>query len=163
MYNYQKGNYLAMCQEFDRTDWEVLLCNNSIDVNWISFKEKVTSVIDKCIPRVVKKPPSKKSPRWTSTIAKTIKQKYQLYSTFQHTHSSSDYDTYAFKRDEVESVVRAAQATYKQQSIDKFRANPKALYGYMRGEISLSQSRKLVNLLHLMVHLRLVMEKQLKF
>ena len=96
----------------------------------------MTSVKDKYIPRVVKKLLSNKLPRWTSTTVKAIKQKHQLLSTFQLTvtHSSSDYDAYAFNRNEVKSVVRVAQATYEQQLIDKFRANPKALYRYMRNK-----------------------------
>ena len=39
--------------------------------------------------------------------------------------------TLAFKCNEVKSMARAAQATYEQQLIDKYRANPKALYEYM--------------------------------
>jgi len=139
MYNYWKGNYPAMCQELDTIDWEVLFCNNPIDVNWVFFKEKVTAVIDKCIPKVVKKPPSNKPPWWSGAIAKAIKRKHQLYSTFQHTHSGSDYDAYAFKRNEVKSMVRAAQATYERQLIDKFSANPKALYGYVRDKSKCKQ------------------------
>ena len=42
-------------------------------------------------------------------------------------------------------MVRAAQATYEQQLINKFRANPKALYGYMRYKSKSKQ--KVVNLL----------------
>lgn len=70
-----------MCQELDRTDWESLLCNESIDVNWDSFKKKLTT--DKYVPNVVRKPPSNKPLWWTGTIAKANKQKHQLYSTFQ--------------------------------------------------------------------------------
>ena len=43
-FNYWKGRYLAMYQEFDRIDWELLLSNHSIDFNRDLFKEKVASV-----------------------------------------------------------------------------------------------------------------------
>ena len=49
-YNYWKGNYLAMCEEFNEINWDLLLSNDTIDITWNLFKEKVTSVVDKYVP-----------------------------------------------------------------------------------------------------------------
>jgi len=38
---------------------------------------------------------------------------------------------------EIKSMIKAAQAKHDQQLIDKFNANPKALYGYMRDMLGL--------------------------
>ena len=57
-YNYWKGNYLAMCKEFNEINWDLLLSNDTIDINWNLFKEKVTSDVDKYVPKVAKKIPS---------------------------------------------------------------------------------------------------------
>ena len=80
--------------------------------------------------KLLKKIPLNKLPWWSSSLAKAIKQKRQLYSTFKYTHQPSDYAAYTIKRKKVKSMARAAQAKYDQQLIDKFHANPKALYGY---------------------------------
>ena len=131
-YKYWKGNYAAISEEFNETDWDLLFSNDDIEINWRLFKEKIISVADKYIPRVTKRTPSNKPPWWTSSLAKAIKQKQELYSTFKFTHLSSDYKAYTIKRNKVKSMTRAAQAKYDQKLIDKFHDNPKALYGYMR-------------------------------
>ena len=82
--------------------------------------------------QLFKKIPSNKPSWWSSSLAKAIKQKQQLYSTFKCTHLPSDYAAYTITRNKVKSLIRAAQAKPDQQFIDKFNANPKALYGYMR-------------------------------
>ena len=137
VYNYWKGNYLVMCQELDEVDWESLFSNNSIDENWNLFKEEVASVVSKYVPMISKKVPTNKPPWWTRRLAKAIKQKQQLYSTFRHTHSPLDYVAYTHKRKEVKSQIRSEQAKYDQQLIDRFHTNPKALYGYMRNKSGL--------------------------
>ena len=131
-YNYWKGNYTAISEEFSETDWDMLLSNDDIEINWELFKEKVISVADKHIPRVAKRTSSNKPPWWTSPLAKVIKQKQQLYSTFKVTRLSSDYKAYTIKRNKVKSMIRAAQAKHDQKLIDKFHDNPKALYGFKR-------------------------------
>jgi len=121
-----------MSEEFSGTDWDLLFSNDDIEINWKLFKEKVTSVADKYIPRVAKRTPSNKPPWWSNSLAKVIKQKQQLHSTFKFTHLSSDYKAYTIKWNKVKSMIRAAQAKHDQNLIDKFHNNPKALYGYMR-------------------------------
>jgi len=110
-YNYRKGNYTAMSKEFGGTDWDLLFSN---EINHKLFKEKVTSVADKYIPRVAKRTLSNKPPWWSSSLAKVIKQKKQLYSTFKFTHLSSDYKAYTIKRNKVKSMIRAAQGKHDQ-------------------------------------------------
>ena len=53
-YNYWKGSYTAISEKFNGTDWDLLLSNNDIEINSKLFKEKVTSIADKYIPRVAK-------------------------------------------------------------------------------------------------------------
>ena len=95
------------------------------------------SVVSRHVPTISKKVPTNKPPWWTNRLAKAIKQKQQLYSTFRHTHLSADYVAYAHKRNEVKSLIRSAQAKYDQHLIDKLHINPKALYGYMRNKSGL--------------------------
>ena len=114
MYNYWKGNYSLMCQDLDEIDWESLFNNNSIDENWNLFKKEVAIVVSKHVPKTTKKAPTNKPPWWTNNLAKAIKQKQQLYSTFKHTLLPSDYVAYAHKRNEVKSQIRCAQAKYDQ-------------------------------------------------
>jgi len=45
---------------------------------------------------------------------------------------------YTIERNKVKSMIRAAQAKHDQQLIDRFNANPKALYGYMRDKSGLN-------------------------
>ena len=94
-YNFWRGNYSVMCQELDEIDWESLFSNNPIDENWNLFKEEVASAVSKHVPTISRKVPTNKPPWRTNRLAKAIKQKQQLFSTFRHTHLSSDYVVYA--------------------------------------------------------------------
>jgi len=51
-----------MSEEFGGTDWDLLFSNDDIEINWKFFKEKVTSVAGKYIPRVATMNPSNKLP-----------------------------------------------------------------------------------------------------
>ena len=44
-----------MSEEFNEIDWELLFSSDNIELNWSLFKEKVTSAMDKYIPKVTKK------------------------------------------------------------------------------------------------------------
>ena len=123
-----------MCQELVEIDWESLFSNKFIDKNWNLFKGEVLSVVSRHVPTISKKVPTNKPPWWTNRLAKAIKQKQQLYSTFRHTHLSADYVAYAHKRNEVKSLIRSAQAKYDQHLIDKLHTNPKALYAWIHEE-----------------------------
>ena len=61
-YNYWKGNYLAMREEFNEIYWDLLLSNDTNDIDWNLFEEKVTSVVDKYVTKVALKNPSNKPP-----------------------------------------------------------------------------------------------------
>ena len=45
-YNYWKGNYTTIFEKFNGANWDLLLSNDDIEINWKPFKEKVTSVAD---------------------------------------------------------------------------------------------------------------------
>jgi len=51
-YNYWKGNYTAISEEFNETGWNLLLSNDDIEINWELLKEKVIFVANKYSPRV---------------------------------------------------------------------------------------------------------------
>ena len=52
-YNFWKGNYPAMCEEFDIIDWDSLLQNDSLDTNWKLFKHRVLTVANKFIQKLL--------------------------------------------------------------------------------------------------------------
>ena len=93
-YNYWKGDYFAMCEELNEIDWDMLFSNDAIYNNWNAFKDRVTSIVEKHVPTVVTKTPSNEPSWWSSSLAKAIKQKQQMYSTFKCTHLPSDYAAY---------------------------------------------------------------------
>ena len=55
-----KADYLSINNELD---WDAVLCNESIDANWESFKNILLTVSTKFTPKAVKKPYSNK-PSW---------------------------------------------------------------------------------------------------
>ena len=80
-----------------------------------------------------------KPPWWTNRLAKTIEQKQPLYSTFRHTHLSSDYAAYSQLpvKNEIKSQIRSAQAKYNKQLIDNLQTDPIPLFEFIRNKSSL--------------------------
>jgi len=130
--NFWKGNYLAICEEPDKVDWNNVLQNNCIDTNWDLFKNRVLTIANKHIPKVRKKPESNKPPWWSKSLSKVVKEKQNLYLQYKFTLSQVDYAKYTSKRNQVKHMIRSAQAQYDESLIQKLSSNPNALYGYVR-------------------------------
>ena len=130
--NFWKGNYLAICEELDKVDWNNVLQNNCIDTNWDLFKNRVLTIANKHIPKVRKKPESNKPPWWSKSLSKVVKEKQNLYLQYKFTLSQVDYAKYTSKRNQVKHMIRSAQVQYDESLIQKLSSNPNALYGYVR-------------------------------
>ena len=73
-----------------------------------------------------------KPPWWSSQLTKAIKEKQNLYSQCKFTRSPLDYAKYVSKRNNVKFSIRSAKVKHDESLIQKFKSNPKALYGYVR-------------------------------
>jgi len=111
-YNYWKGNYLAIREELDNTDWDNLLLHDSIETNWNLFKNLILSLPDKFVPKATKKVVTNKPPWWSNHLSKAIKGKQYLYSQFRFSQSLLDYAKYASQRNQVKFMIRSAKVKY---------------------------------------------------
>jgi len=75
-----EADYLSINKELNEVNWDAVLCDESIDTNWESFKNILLTVSTKFTPKTVKKPYSNKPSWWTTQISKVVKEKHQLYS-----------------------------------------------------------------------------------
>ena len=133
-YNYWKGNYLAMCEELDNIDWDDLLQHDSIETNWDLFKNLMLSLLDKYVPKVVKKVNTNKPPWWSSRLSKAVRDKQYLYSHFKFTKSPLDYSKYTSQRNHVKYLIRSAKVKHDELMMQRFKSNPKMLYSYVRSK-----------------------------
>ena len=135
-----KADYEAINSELDKVHWDTLLCEESVDDNWKSFKSIVSAISSKYTPKVTKKCIYNK-PRWWSTqISKAVKEKQHLFLQYRFTRSEADYASYALKRNQVKSLITSAKVQHDKLLIQNLTSNPKALYGYVRDKSKVKTS-----------------------
>ena len=123
-----------MCEELDNIDWDDLLQHDSIETNWDLFKNLMLSLLDKYVPKVVKKVNTNKPPWWSSRLSKAVRDKQYLYSHFKFTKSPLDYSKYTSQRNHVKYLIRSAKVKHDELMMQRFKSNPKMLYSYVRSK-----------------------------
>jgi len=114
-------------------NWLEMMSSDSIQDNWDNFKHLLRDAISHYVPTSV--PKLNKSPPWLSkSLSRTINAKHAAFSRYRKFKTHSDYVNYKAKRNEVKTKIRAAQLSYEQSLLDKFRSNPKAFYSYIKSK-----------------------------
>ena len=115
-------------------NWDLLFAGNDISLNWNIFQDKIFEGCQKFIP--ISSVLHKKSTLlwWIKSLAKSIQKKRSLYIKYWATRSKTDYQNYTFQCNLVKTRVCSAQMVYEEQLIKKFKANPKALYAYIKAK-----------------------------
>jgi len=115
-YNYRKANFISIRNELSLVEWDTLLCDDSIDINWSAFKSTVNKISHKHTPKTTKRVTTNKPPWWSTQISKAIKEKHYLHSIFKSTCLDADYAAYATKRNQVKYMISAAKAHHEKTS-----------------------------------------------
>jgi len=139
-YNYRKANYISIRNELSLVDWDTLLCDDSIDINWSTFKNTVDRIFSKYTPKTTKRAATNKPPWWSTQIGKAIKEKRNLHYVSKSIHLDADYAAYASKRNQVKYMIISAKAHHEKTSIQNLTTNPKALYGYVKSRSKIRTS-----------------------
>ena len=80
IYNYFKGNYVAMNNYFDDIDWNTIFEDNNINENYNIFVDYISSAVKNFIPKTNPHVKTKNTPQWwTKSLSKAIKLKHSLF------------------------------------------------------------------------------------
>jgi len=94
-FNYWKGDYEAITQELDQTDWDSELNSKDTDEMWELIKNKIHELCLKHVPLKVHGTKSKRKNSWLSKATlKVIKQREAAWKRYRIFDSNSNFSEY---------------------------------------------------------------------
>ena len=120
--DYKNANFNGMRDQLDRIEWESYFGDSNTEESWQSFKAKVSTLIEECIPKKLRRNNSK--PLWMQrNVMRVIRRKRRLW---KHYTLSQDYQSYlAYQRVQktAKSIVKKAKKNFER----KLAANAKKI------------------------------------
>lgn len=136
IYNYFKGNYVAMNNYFDGIDWSIIFQDDNTHENYNIFLEYILSAVENFIPKTNPHVKTKNTLQWwTKSLSKAIKLKHSFFPNGSILNSPLIIkDTYATQCNLVKAKVRSAQVKFEETLIQHAQTKPKLLYGYIKAK-----------------------------
>ena len=130
-FHFTKGNYEAIRQELDGTDWESILRNETVENQWTIFKKKINQLSELHIPK--KKNNRKNSTPWCNKeLKRELKRKNTEFHKFRRSGSQVDYSAYVRQRNATCNLNQSLRKKYERKLMDEYKTNPKQFYAYAR-------------------------------
>ena len=103
-----------------------------IEEAWGEIKEKITSGMNKHIPKVKVKENQDIKPVWMNNkVMRKIKKKYHAYKRFLITKQGREYENYIRKRNESAREIRKAKRKHEENIARESRENPTKFWKYV--------------------------------
>ncbi|XP_060561750.1 uncharacterized protein LOC132721460 [Ruditapes philippinarum] len=119
VYNYKKADWQKLkdlTNEF-KSDYLAKYQNNSVDTNWVNFKDTLFRNMDKCIP--TKKLKNKQDIPWLHKDTKRmLRKKKRLYKRARKTKSSEDYEEFKLFRVKARNKLHSDYHKYLNNLLD---------------------------------------------
>ena len=133
---YSKGDYEGFRAEMTQYDWVKDMEGKSSGECWQLFEERVTSGIDKFIPKRSVNYAKPGRPLWMNSDAlKKVKKKTESYKRYVETREGKEYLEYAKARNQARWECRKAKRDFEKQLAREAKTNPKAFYNYANSKL----------------------------
>ena len=128
--DYSKADFDEIRKILGQINWSEELIGEDTEGSWNKFKEKLTNVINKCIPK--KKRRYSNRPMWMKqNIMRIIRKKHRQWKWYCTTKDYAAYQAYQKTNKLVSKAVRKAKRTLEKNLAKNIKSNPKAFYRYM--------------------------------
>ena len=134
-FNFKKGAYELMRQDFQKICWDRL---ESMDVEecWQYIKTNILNSMEKHIPKIKNNLNKRIKPSWLDKKAlRSIKKKHKLYKHFLKTKSGLDYLKYIKIRNECNGTIRRAKREYEKLIAKRSKSDPKMFWKYVNEKL----------------------------
>lgn len=131
IYNFHKMNIETMNQKFAEIDWPLILENNlSVDEMTHAFYQKIYSIIDSEVPKIVIQNSS--FPPWFDTALKqAVTLKKQLHCKFKESPSEFTYSKFSAQRALCKRLTQTKYQSYLDKIENEIKINPKKFWNYV--------------------------------
>ena len=97
IYNYKKANWVALNCDLSRIDWEYILSYTDVHNAWQIFKDKLTYLCNRHIPKITVKE-SYQLPWYDADVFRLNKKKEHYRKMFKQSKSQDHYNKYSSLR-----------------------------------------------------------------
>jgi hypothetical protein len=127
---YPRGDYEAMRQELESTNWTTLTqCNNDVNKIYEIVTEKILSLQSRYVPKKeVRTDKPKLAPGITAEDAKHIKKKHRSWQRFMETRDDKKHREYTRARNKVKAITRKAKRRHEEEIARNAKANPRRFW-----------------------------------
>ena len=136
-YDFKKGDYLSINEEFSALDWNSILDTQSDNIDNMvdSFYGAVYSVCDKYIPKKTIKPKSNTYPHWfSSELIEIIQDKKRIHRLYKRFDLESDYVKFVVLRARCKKLTRICYLEYLKKVEQNITENIKGFWNHVNLE-----------------------------
>lgn len=90
-YNYRKGDYVSMNDNFSGVNWLEVLSSLHIQNHWDMFMQIIHGAVSSFIPTFVTKLQKLSLSWWSESLSRVVKAKQVLHSKCRHSRLNSEY------------------------------------------------------------------------
>ena len=105
-FTFWKADYDAIINELNTVNWQTEFSGKGAEEMWMSFKEKLFSLMVKYVPRRRSNKRKKKSVWMSARTVKNIKRRNNAWSHYNKCPSTTNYNNYKVIRNEVNQMIR---------------------------------------------------------
>ena len=119
IYLYHKANFSLMSDLVSEmsSDYFQNLSSSDVPAKWSFFKDRVSSIIDSCVPSKMVSVPSK--PWFSHKIKRLVAKKQRLYNKFKRSKIQADFDAFYQFRRFVDITVKSEYRKHLNSIIDQ--------------------------------------------
>lgn len=130
-YLYDKGDYLAISNELNENDWQLLLSCGSVDEAVNTFNSTLKILRDKYI--LFKYVHDNKYPVWyTPALRNILKEKNKFHRKTRVYHNKADNNSFKLLRERARKVEQECYNNYIDKVERSIRNNPKVFWSYVQ-------------------------------
>ena len=133
VYNWGKANFKDMKQQFNNIDWSTTLINQSTNDMWNIFKDKISEVQDKNVPKMLRRT-SNRPPWMTIQLLRAIRKKRRVYKMYKDSGSPRHLAEYNKLSKSVKKSTRNAKKKFERKISQKNNGD-RLFNSYLRSKL----------------------------
>jgi len=130
--NFNKGKYAQV--EKDLRSMQIDYDNESVQVSWSTFTEKLTKIIEQNIPKCAVRLQRRQNPYIDTETAKAIRDKKSKWIKYRHCKNHLTYNNFKIARNKVTDCIRKSKYKYEKNIAENAKQNPKLFWKYVRSK-----------------------------
>ena len=132
--NFVRADYENIKKQLNEIQWKAQLEGKTANEQWNYFKEKITNIFDKYVPKKTIKTDRKKSIPYNKKVLVKIRKKHHLRRKAIETNDPAVRLQYNKIRNQVRTLTRTITNEYEKKIARNAKEDPKAIWRYINSK-----------------------------